>query len=109
MYDFMQFAVGKAVPYCIYDMKLNEGYMNVGIDHDTAEFAVQFIRKWWNSMGRKRYTESKKLLSTADGGGSNDSRVNLWKIDLQKLSTETGLEISVCHFPLGTSKWNKIE
>ena len=109
VYDFMQFAVGKAVPYGIYDMKLNEGYVNVGIDHDTAEFAVQSIRKWWNSMGKKRYPEAKKLLITADGGGSNGSRVKLWKIELQKLSTETGLEISVCHFPPGTSRWNRIE
>ena len=109
MYDFMQFAVGKAVPYGIYDMKLNEGYVNVGIDHDTAEFAVQSIRKWWNSMEKKRYPDAKKLLITADGGGSNSSRVRLWKIELQKLATETGLEISVCHFPPGTRKWNKIE
>ena len=109
VYDFMQLAAGKAVPYGIYDMKLNEGYVNVGIDHDTAEFAVQSIKKWWNFMGRKRYPAAKKLLITADGGGSNGSRVKLWKIELQKFSTETGLEISVCHFPPGTSKWNKIE
>ena len=109
VYDFMQFAVGKAVPYGIYDMKINEGYVNVGIDHDTAEFAVESIRKWWKFMGRQRYPEAKKLLITADGGGSNGSRVKLWKIELQKLATETGLEISVCHFPPGTSKWNKIE
>ncbi len=109
VYDFMQFTAGKAVPYGIYDMKLNEGYVNVGIDHDTAEFAVQSIRKWWDFMGQKRYPDAKKLLITADGGGSNGSRVKLWKIELQKLATETGLEISVCHFPPGTSKWNKIE
>ena len=90
-------------------MKINEGYVNVGIEHDTAEFAVESIRKWWKFMGRKRYPEARKLLITADGGGSNGSRVKLWKIDLQKLVTETGLEISVCHFPPGTSKWNKIE
>ena len=109
VYDFMQFAVGKAVPYGIYDMKLNEGYVNVGIDHDTAEFAVQSIKKWWECMGKKRYPDAKRLLITADGGGSNGSRVKLWKIELQKFATETGLEISVCHFPPGTSKWNKIE
>lgn len=109
VHDFMQLTAGKAVPHGIYDMKLNEGYVNVGIDHDTAEFAVQSIKKWWNFMGRKRYPAAKKLLITADGGGSNGSRVRLWKIELQKFSTETGLEISVCHFPPGTSKWNKIE
>ena len=109
VYDFMQFAEGKAVPYGIYDMKLNEGYVNVGIDHDTAEFAVESIRKWWNHMGRKRYPDAKRLMITADGGGSNGSRVKLWKIELQRFATETGLEISVCHFPPGTSKWNKIE
>ena len=109
IYDFMQFAVGKAVPYGIYDMKLNEGYVNVGIDHDTAEFAVQSIKKWWECMGKKRYPDAKRLMITADGGGSNGSRVKLWKIELQKFATETGLEISVCHFPPGTSKWNKIE
>ena len=109
VYDFMQFAEGKAVPYGIYDMKLNEGYVNVGIDHDTAEFAVESIRKWWNHMGRKRYPDANRLMITADGGGSNGSRVKLWKIELQEFATETGLGISVCHFPPGTSKWNKIE
>ena len=109
VYDFMQFAEGKAVPYGIYDMKLNEGYVNVGIDHDTAEFAVESIKKWWNHMGRKRYPDANRLMITADGGGSNGSRVKLWKIELQEFATETGLEISVCHFPPGTSKWNKIE
>ena len=109
VYDFIQLAVGKAVPYGIYDMKLNEGYVNVGIDHDTAEFAVQSIKKWWECMGKKRYPDAKRLMITADGGGSNGSRVKLWKIELQKFATETGLEISVCHFPPGTSKWNKIE
>ncbi|MHB1811497.1 MAG: ISAzo13 family transposase [Thermoplasmataceae archaeon] len=109
VYDFIQLAVGKAVPYGIFDMKLNEGYVNVGIDHDTAEFAVQSIKKWWECMGKKRYPDAKRLMITADGGGSNGSRVKLWKIELQKFATETGLEISVCHFPPGTSKWNKIE
>ncbi len=109
VYDFMQLAEGKAVPYGIYDMRLNEGYVNVGIDHDTAEFAVESIRKWWNLLGRKRYQDAKRLLITADGGGSNGSRVKLWKIELQKFAGESGLEISVCHFPPGTSKWNRIE
>ena len=109
VYDFMQLAEGKAVPYGIYDMKLNEGYVNVGIDHDTAEFAVNSIRKWWELMGIRRYPDAKRLMITADGGGSNGSRVKLWKIKLQEFSSESGLEISVCHFPPGTSKWNKIE
>ena len=109
VYDFLQLSEGRAAPYGIYDMKLNEGYVNVGIDHDTAEFAVESIRRWWNLMGRKRYPDAKKLMITADGGGSNGSRVKLWKVELQRLATETGMEISVCHFPPGTSKWNKIE
>ena len=109
VYDFPADADGKAVPYGVYDVKRNEGWVNVGIEHDTAEFAVESIRRWWKFMGRKRYPEAKRLLITADGGGSNGSRVKLWKIELQKLATETGLEISVCHFPPGTSKWNKIE
>ena len=109
VYDFMQLAEGKAIPYGIYDMKINEGYVNVGIDHDTAEFAVQSIRKWWDFMGKKRYPEARKLLITADGGGSNGSRVKLWKIELQEFANQTGLKIGVCHFPPGTSKWNKIE
>ncbi len=109
VYDFMQLAEGKAVPYGIYDMKLNEGYVNVGIDHDTAEFAVKSIRKWWNLMGIRRYPDAKRLMITADGGGSNGSRVKLWKIELQEFASESGLEICVCHFPPGTSKWNRIE
>ncbi len=109
VYDFMQLAEGKAVPYGIYDMKLNEGYVNVGIDHDTAEFAVQSIRKWWNLMGKKRYPDAKRLMITADGGGSNGSRVKLWKIELQEFASESNLEITVYHFPPGTGKWNKIE
>ena len=83
--------------------------MNVGIDHDTAAFAVESIRRWWNEVGRQQYPEAKRLLITADGGGSNGSRVRLWKWELQKLADETGLSITVCHFPPGTSKWNKIE
>src|SRR5829696_512070 len=90
-------------------MARNAGWVNVGTDHDTAVFAVASIRRWWDSMGRMDYPRAKRLLITADGGGSNGSRVRLWKVGLQQLADETGLEISVCHFPPGTSKWNKIE
>lgn len=99
----------KAVPYGVYDIQSNEGFVNVGINHDTAEFAVNSIGYWWNKMGKERYPNAEKLLINADGGGSNSSRSKLWKIELQGLSNKTGLEISVCHFPPGTSKWNKIE
>lgn len=99
----------KAVPYGVYDIGSNEGLVNVGINHDTAEFAVSSIYTWWNKMGRERYTGARQLLINADGGGSNSSRSRLWKMELQGLSNKTGLEISVCHFPPGTSKWNKIE
>ena len=97
VYDFLSGAEGKANPYGVYDIKNNEGWVSVGIDHDTAEFAVESIRRWWNLLGKKRYPEAKKLLITADGGGSNGSRVKLWKIELQKLSTETGLNIGCFH------------
>ncbi len=109
VYDFPADADGKAVPYGVYDVKRNEGWVNVGIDHDTAEFAVESIRKWWKFMGRVRYPEAKRLLITADGDGSNGSRVKLWKIELQKLANEFNLIITVCHFPPGMSKWNRIE
>jgi len=109
IYDFPDPILGKASPYGIYDMTRNEGWVNVGITHDTAQFAVQSIRSWWFSMGKACYKNAKKLLITADGGGSNGHRVKLWKIELQKLANELELEISVCHFPPGTSKWNKIE
>lgn len=109
VYDFVDKELGKAVPYGVYDLAKNEGWVNVGISSDTAEFAVNAIRTWWQEMGKEHYSNSKKLLITADGGGSNSSRGRLWKTELQKLSTETGIEISVCHFPPGTSKWNKIE
>ena len=109
VYDFVDKELGKAVPYGVYDLAKNEGWVNVGISSDTAEFAVNAIRTWWKEMGKEQYVNSKKLLITADGGGSNSSRGRLWKTELQKLSTEIGLEISVCHFPPGTSKWNKIE
>jgi len=109
VYDFLSDATGKITPYGIYDITHNLGWVNVGIDKDTSEFAVQSIRNWWNKMGIELYGDSKELLINADGGGSNGSRVRLWKQELQKLSNETGLKISVCHFPPGTSKWNKIE
>jgi len=109
VYDFIDKELGKAIPYGVYDIAKNEGWVNVGISSDTAEFAVNAIRTWWFEMGREQYTTTKKLLITADGGGSNSSRGKLWKTELQKLATEIGLEISVCHFPPGTSKWNKIE
>ena len=108
-YDFPSMAEGKGIPYGIYDMTRNQGWVSVGIDHDTAQFAVQSIRQWWNKMGKVVYPEATELLITADGGGSNGSRNRLWKQELQKLADETGLVISVCHFPPGTSKWNKIE
>jgi len=109
MHDFPDKEKGKVAPYGIYDLAKNEGWMSVGIDHDTAEFAVNGIRTWWNNLGRQRYPNSTEILITADGGGSNGSRVRLWKIELQKLANETGLTIYVRHFPPGTSKWNKIE
>lgn len=109
VYDFPADAEGKAVPYGVYDVKRNGGWINVGIDHDTAEFAVESIRRWWKFMGRKRYPDAKRLLITADGGGSNGSRLKLWKIELQKFANEFNLIITVCHFPPGMSKWNKIE
>jgi hypothetical protein len=109
VYDFLSDANGKITPYGIYDITNNLGWVNVGINKDTAEFAVQSIRNWWNKMGKELYKDSKELLINADGGGSNGSRVRLWKKELQKLATETGIKITVCHFPPGTSKWNKIE
>jgi transposase len=109
VYDFQIPELGKVSPYGVYDIAKNVGWVNVGIDHDTAQFAVQSIRSWWLSMGKQNYREAKKLLITADGGGSNGSHTRLWKSELQTLANEIGLEISVCHFPPGTSKWNKIE
>jgi transposase len=109
VYDFVIPALGRVTPYGVYDMAQNAGWVNVGTDHDTSAFAVESIRRWWGSMGRTQYPEAKTLLITADGGGSNGSRVRLWKLELQRLASETGLRISVCHFPPGTSKWNKIE
>jgi hypothetical protein len=108
VYDFIN-ENGRATPYGIYDIAANEGYVNVGISHDTAEFAVDSIRNWWAKMGILRYPYAHSLLITADGGGSNGSRNRLWKIALQKFADESGLNVCVCHFPPGTSKWNKIE
>ena len=107
-YDFIGEA-GKAVPYGVYDVGANTGWVNVGTDADTAEFAVESIRRWWNITGRLLYPAADKLLISADGGGSNGARLRLWKTQLAELATETGLQISVCHLPPGTSKWNKIE
>ncbi len=108
-HDFKIPELGKVNPYGVYDQTRNEGWVNVGIDHDTSAFAVESIRQWWNSMGQKVYPDSEKLLITADSGRSNGYRVRLWKIELQKFADETGLEIAISHFPPGTSKWNKIE
>jgi Rhodopirellula transposase DDE domain len=109
VHDFKDKQLGKAIPYGVYDLKLDEGYVNVGIDHDTAEFAVNSIRSWWEHLGQPRYPHASTLQITADCGGSNGNRTRLWKVELQKLADETGLEIAVCHFPPGTSKWNRIE
>ncbi len=109
VYDFIDKQLGKVTPYGVYDIDKNLGWVNVGIDNDTAAFAVESIRQWWLTMGEVLYPTAKELLITADGGGSNSSRSRLWKIELQKLSNETNLTICVCHFPPGTSKWNKIE
>ena len=107
--DFPDKELGKVAPYGVYDLTENEGWVNVGITHDTADFAVESIRRWWSRMGRQVYPEASELLVTADSGGSNASRSRLWKVCLQKLADELGLKIHVCHFPPGTSKWNKIE
>ena len=109
VHDFKIPELGKVAPYGVYDLGRNVGWVSVGVDHDTAAFAVESIRRWWRWMGRTSYEKAKRLLITADSGGSNGARVRLWKWELQKLADETGLEISVCHFPPGTSKWNKIE
>jgi hypothetical protein len=108
-HDFPDPRKGKAVPYGVYDLRHNEAWVSVGISGDTAEFAVESIRCWYKRLGRRRHPQARRLLITADSGGSNSSRSRLWKVELQKLSNETGLEIEVCHFPPGTSKWNKIE
>lgn len=109
VHDFVDKELGKVAPYGIYDIGANAGWVSVGIDHDTAAFAVNAIRRWHEAVGRERYKNAQRLLITADGGGSNGSRVRLWKLELQKLADETGLVFQVCHYPPGTSKWNKIE
>lgn len=109
VYDFVDKELGRVSPYGIYDLTQNSGWVNVGTDHDTAEFAVESIRRWWYQMGSACYKDASRLLITADGGGSNGSRSRLWKSRLQALADETGLSIGVCHFPPGTSKWNKVE
>ena len=108
-HDFPAPEVPRAYPYGVYDVGHNTGFVNVGTDHDTAAFAVASIRGWWRSEGRKLYATTRQLTITADGGGSNGYRLRLWKLELQKLADDTGLEIAVCHFPPGTSKWNKVE
>jgi len=109
VHDFADKDLGKAVPYGVYDIGANAGWVSVGVDHDTSEFAVNAIRRWRELLGCELYGACDQLLITADGGGSNGSRVRLWKLELQKLADETGLTITVCHYPPGTSKWNKIE
>jgi len=109
VHDFPDPELGKAIPYGVYDLNHNEAGVSVGITHDTAEFAVEAIRRWWRRLGKKRYHNPRRLLITADSGGSNSSRNRLWKLELQKFADETRMIIEVCHFPPGTSKWNKIE
>jgi len=109
VHDFEDKELGKAIPYGVYDMTANEGWVSVGIDHDTAHFAAGTLRRWWANMGSKVYPKAKELLVTADAGGSNGSRLRLWKVAVQGLADATGLRVKVCHFPPGTSKWNKIE
>ncbi len=109
VHDFKDKQLGKAIPYGVYDVASNQGWVNVGVDHDTAAFAVNSIRSWWQNLGHGRYQAATRLQITADCGGSNGNRVRLWKVELQKLADETGLQISVCHLPPGTSKWNRIE
>jgi hypothetical protein len=109
VHDFIDKGLGKAIPYGVYDLAADAGWVSVGVDHDTAEFAVESLRRWWRNMGSRVYPQANRLLITADGGGSNGSRCRLWEVELQGLADETGLSISVCHFPPGTSKWNKIE
>src|SRR6266436_4553030 len=108
-HDFPDRKLGKAIPYGVCDLAANAGWVNVGTDHDTAAFAVESIRRWWNAAGRSGYPAARRLLITADAGGSNGHRTRAWKTGLAALAAETGLEITVCHFPPGTSKWNKIE
>ncbi len=108
-YDFPSLAEGKGIPYGVYDMTTNQGWVSVGADHDTAQFAVHTIQQWWHQMGKETYPDAKNLLITADGGGSNGSRNRLWKLELQRFADSNELSVTICHFPPGTSKWNKIE
>lgn len=109
VHDFVIPELGRAIPYGVYDLANNKGWVSVGTDHDTSSFAVETIRRWWRSMGLAVFPKARRLLITADGGGSNGTRVRLWKVELQQLAKELGIPISVCHLPPGTSKWNKIE
>jgi hypothetical protein len=109
VHDFPDDAIGKAIPYGVYDMARNEAWVSVGKDHDTPAFAVASIRQWWRTMGQHSYPHSTELLITADAGGSNGYRTRAWKVELQQFADETGLRVCVCHLPPGTSKWNKIE
>ena len=109
VHDFVIPELGRAIPYGVYDLGTNTGWVSVGIDHDTAEFAVETIRRWWKWMGRKHHPEAQRLLITADAGGSNGSRLRLWKTEIQKLADQMQIPVTICHFPPGTSKWNKIE
>jgi hypothetical protein len=109
VHDFVIPELGRANPYGVYDLAHNAGWVSVGVDHDTASFAVESIRRWWHTMGQPLYAQAERLLIVADGGGSNGSRVRLWKLELQKLADELGVIVEVCHLPPGTSKWNKIE
>lgn len=109
VHDFKDPLLGKAIPYGVYDIARNEGWVNVGIDRDTSAFAVESIRRWWFGMGKERYPNATQLMISADGGGSNGSRVRFWKLELARLAEGIGLKITVCQLPPGTSKWNKIE
>jgi Rhodopirellula transposase DDE domain len=109
IHDFVDPKLGRAVPYGVYDIANNTGWVSVGVDHDTAAFAVNTIRRWWHTMGKARYPKARRLMITADGGGSNGARVRLWKIELQKFVDEIAVPVTVCHLPPGTSKWNRIE
>jgi hypothetical protein len=109
VHDFIDKDLGKVIPYGVFDLSENKGWVSVGIDHDTAYFAAEAIRRWWKKMGVKRYRAARALLITADGGGSNGSRCRLWKVALQELANQLGIPVHICHFPPGTSKWNKIE
>jgi hypothetical protein len=109
VHDFQDKLLGKAIPYGVYDIVSNQGWVNVGIDHDTAQFAANSIQRWWTRMGQRRFPKATELLITADGGGSNSHRSRLWKVCLQELANELDMKLQICHFPPGTSKWNKIE